>query len=132
MRNVFNSTIAVFFIATVLAAFGCKKDKSSPEDALRISTDAATMALTPGPDFDFNLTVESAMPAAGVRIEFTVKGEADNQNYPQGPAIETTAAITKIKINNLPRQKICVCTVTVTSKGSSTNKTITSFRVAYK
>ena len=132
MRNIFSLPIAVALIVTVLAAPGCKKDEAKPEDALRISTDAATMVLTPGPDFEFNLTVESALPAAGIRIEFTVKGEADNQNYPQGPPIETTAAITKIKINNLPRQKICVCTVTVTSKGSNTNKAITSFRVAYK
>ena len=132
MRIKFNSSIAVVLIAIMLAAFGCKKDKDKAEDALRITTDAATMALTPGPDYDFNLTVESAMPAAGVRIEYTVKGEVDNQNYPQSPAIETTAAITKIKINNLPRQKICVCTITGISKGSSTNRAITSFRVAYK
>ena len=129
MRNAFLLTIGVFIVALVVA-IGCKK--VHPEDALRVSNDAGTISVSPGPEQDVNITVESAMPSLGVWIEVAVKGEIDNLVYPQGPRMLTNTAVTKIKIRNLPRQKICICTITVTSKSSSSNKTTTSFRAAYK
>ena len=129
MRNAFLLTVALF-IVVITAAVGCKMAHS--EDALRVSNDAGAMSVSPGPELDVNITVESAMPRLGVWIEVAVKGEIDNQNYPQGSLILTNTAVTKIKIKNLPRQKICICTITVTSKSSSSNKAITSFRAAYK
>ena len=129
MRKVFLLTVAVFIVAA-MATVGCKK--VDPEDALRVSNDAGTISVSPGPELDVNITVESAMPRLGVWIEVSVKGEIDNQNYPQGAVILSNTAVTKIKIRNLPRQKICICTITVTSKSSSSNKSTTSFRAAYK
>jgi len=129
MRNIFLLPVAVFIVASVVA-IGCKK--ADPEDALRVSNDAGTLSVSPGPEQDVNITVESAMPRLGVWIEVAVKGEIDNQNYPQGALILTNTAVTKIKIRNLPRQKICICTITVTSKSSSSNKATTVFRAAYK
>jgi hypothetical protein len=132
MRKIF------LFAAIVLAFFlqpisGCKPEPiESKEENLRISTDASTYKEVPGPDFDLNLTVESAMPAAGVRIVTIVKGETDNSNYPQGASIETIANVTKIHVVNLPRQKFCICTVTVTSKSNNANIATASFRVVYK
>jgi hypothetical protein len=129
MRNIFLMTIAVFIVAAV-AGLGCNKEED--EEALRVSNDAGTMSISPGPEQDVNITVESAMPRQGVWIEVSVKGEIDFQVYPQGALILTNTAVNKIKIRNLPRQKICLCTVTVTSKGKSSNKATTSFRAAYK
>ena len=129
MRNVFLWTVAFFILAAVLAV-GCKKAPS--EDPLMISSDAGTLSVSPGPEQDVNITVESPMPRLGVWIEVAVKGEIDNLVYPQGPLVLTNTAVTKVKIRNLPRQKICICTITVTSKSSSSNKATTSFRAAYK
>jgi len=129
MRNVFIWTMAVFIVATA-ALVSCTKDDD--EEALRVSNDAGTILISPGPELDVNLTVESAMPRQGVWIEVVLEGEIDNQKYPQGSLILTNTAVTKVKIRNLPRQKICICTITVTSKGKSSNKATTSFRVAYK
>ena len=129
MRNVFLLTIA-FFIVAAVTAIGCKKEDQ--EETLRVSNDIGTLSVSPGPELDANITVESAMPRQGVWIEVAVRGEIDNQNYPQGSFILTNTAVTKIKIRNLPRQKICICTVTVTSKRKSSNKATTSFRAAYK
>jgi len=128
------SSFALITVMIVLTGLGCKKSSTPPppEEDLKISIDAASYTLTPGPDFSFNLKVESAMPIGGVAIAYTVKGEFDNQNYPQGPTINTYSSITKITINGLPRQKICICTITVTSKSKSTNTATTSFRVGYK
>jgi len=131
MRNVFISLLVVFIL---LATTGCEKNPPSQkaEENILISTDAGSLTYTPGSNFNFNLMVESVMPVAGVRIAFEVKGETDNQVYPQGPAIETTNKTTPITITKLPRQKICVCTITVTSKSKPTNTATTSFRVVYK
>jgi len=122
-------TVVVLIVAAVVAV-GCKKVED--EETLRVSNDIGTLSISPGPEQDANITVESAMPRQGVWIAVAVKGEIDNQDYPQGSPVLTNTAVTKIKIRNLPRQKICICTVTVTSKSSSSNKSTTSFRAAYK
>ena len=129
MRMNFFTSMTVMIMILLFAA-SCKQER--PEETLRISTDAALLTTTPGPDFGFNLKVESAMPSGGVRIDRTVKGENDNQNYPQGPAINTANNISQIYVSNLPRQKFCICTVTVTSNNRSANTATTSFRIVYK
>jgi hypothetical protein len=134
MRNLFFLSLTVIIISLMFTDSGCKKSSPSspPEENLKISIDAASFTTTPGPDFNFNLSVESVMPAAGVRIVYSVKGESDNQNYPQGPMIYTSGKMTRINISNLPRQKICICTVDVNSMSKITNTATTSFKLAYK
>ena len=134
-------TIAVVSILILISCTGisCKKENSGggttpppSEENLRISTNAGSLNILPGSEFDLTLVVESKMPADGVKIEYTVRGESDNQNYPQGPAIETKASSNAIRLTGLPRQKFCVCTITVTSKSKATNVASTNFRVVYK
>jgi hypothetical protein len=130
-----------FFLIPFIAAMvmmiapGCKKNNNPPgpvEEQLGISTDALALNEIPGPGADFNLTVLTAMPPAGVKIMAVVKGEIDNSVYYTSPSIETTSKTTKVDVLNLPKQKICICTITVTSKTKSTNTATTSFRVVYK
>ncbi len=133
MRKVFISSLILICVAISPAGSGCKKSSTSPpEEALRISTNAAALNETTGPDFEFNLTVESTMPNAGVRVSLVLKGEIDNQNYSQGLGIITSTKTTKITVFGLPRQKYCVCTVGVTSLSKATNIASTSFRLVYK
>jgi hypothetical protein len=102
------------------------------EENLRISTNASGLNVLAGSQFDFNVVVESRMPEDGVTITYVVRGETDNQDYPQGPAIDSKTATTGLRINSLPRQKFCVCTITVTSKSKPSNTATTNFRVVYK
>jgi len=133
MWNCIRSSGKLALIAILLTLSGCDKSPVVvPEENLSISTDAALFAITPGPEYDFILKIESAMPVSGVNIEYVVTGELDNQIYSNGFPIQTKEKSTKIKVNYLPRQKTCIVKVTVTSKSSSTNKAITSFRVTYK
>lgn len=132
MRNLFNSWVALTGIILIISWSGCKPPPPPPEESLRISTDAGTFITLPGPEFDFNLIVESAMPKAGVQIEFKVTGESNGVSFPQGPAITTSSKNTKIKIQNLPAQILCICEITVISVGKRTNSARTSFRVVYK
>ncbi len=119
---------ALSTLVLVITGVQCTKDS---EEDLRITTDALSSSETPGPDFSFNLTVESQMPRDGVWINFVVRGESDNQPYPQINT-ETGNKTTLLRIVNLPRQKFCICTVTIISKKKSENKATTSFRVVYK
>ncbi len=132
MRNALLIIFAV--LAALLTAPGCSKNNSPspPEEALILSTDADLYTITPGPSFDFNLTIESAIPAAGVKIEFVVKGETDNHQYLVGPTIETSNKTTRIFLSNLPQQIICLCIISVRSKSKSTNFATTSFRIVHK
>ncbi len=134
MRNLFFLSLTVIIISLVFTDSGCKKSSPSspPEENLKISIDAASFTTTPGPDFNFNLNVESVMPARGVQIIYSVTGESDNQSYSQGPVINTSGKMTRINIVNLPRQKICICSVYVNSMSKITNTATTSFKVAYK
>ena len=128
MRKIFFSIVVSLCAITMLK---CDKDPDA-EDNLSISTDAPAYNETNGPDFNFRVTVESKMPPGGVRIIYTVRGEADNFNYPQGPTIETFDKTTALKLINLPRQKFCIANVRVISKSQGTNNTSKDFRVVYK
>jgi len=133
MRNNLISSLCIMLMLAILGT-GCKPESLpvTPEEDLKISTDAPSYLTTPAADFSFNLKIESKMPVNGVLVENYVKSEIDNQNYSQGPVINSSTSIIPISIGNLPRQKICICTVTVTSKTRSTNKAIQTFRIVYK
>jgi len=128
------SSLTSIVAVIVLTTMGCKKSSTPPppEQDLIISTDAASYTIIPGPSLTFRVKIESAMPSSGVRIEYTVVSEIDNQNYPQGSAIYTYNPTSAITIGGLPQQKICICTVKVTSMSKSTNTATTGFRVGYK
>lgn len=127
MRTIFFSCVVCLFAITML-----KCNKGDSEENLSISIDAPAYNETNGPDFNFRVTIESEMPPDGVRIYCSLRGEADNFNYPQGPEIETTAKINAIRVINIPRQKFCIATVRVVSLSRGTNNTSKDFRVVYK
>jgi hypothetical protein len=128
--------VMVFVTAIMMMVIhACKKDKTPPEpeeEQLRVSTNAAALNEIAGPATDFNLTVESVMPPTGVKIKVVVRGEIDNLVYYTGPLIESFSKITKVDILNLPKQKICTCSIEVVSKTRSTNSATANFRVVYK
>jgi hypothetical protein len=133
MRNTLLSTLTVIIITLLFAAPACdNKQKTLPEESLRILIDANAFTITQAAYYDFILKVESKVPDAGVKIEYTVKGETVNMIYPQGPTINTYGNLTAIHLINLPRQVTCICEITVTSKGNSNNRASTTFRVVYK
>jgi hypothetical protein len=128
------SLTSLIVAVVALTNIGCDKSSTAParEEDLIISTDAASYTIIPGPDFSFNLKIESLVPTAGVKIDYVVESEIDGQKYPQGPPINTSSKNTRITISSLPRQKICICTITVTSKNTIANTAKTGFRVGYK
>jgi hypothetical protein len=125
------SSLMLIVAMIVVTTPACDKPPPILEQDLKISTDAASYTIIPDPVFTFKLKVESAMPAGGVKIEYSVVSEIDNQDYPQGPAMNTFNPNNTITIV-LPRQKICICTIKVTSLSKSSNTATTGFRIGYK
>jgi len=132
MRSIISGWIVTTIIVVATGTGGCEKDNKTQDEPLRVSNDVGNLTLTPGPELEFNLTIESKMPGDGVWVDVFLKGEADNLDYPQGTSTETKEKVTKLKVRNLPRQKICVATISVSSRRDRSNKATTSFRVVYK
>jgi hypothetical protein len=129
MRIVSRIPLVIGMAIIVLSTIKCEKE--STEDDLNMSIDASLVEITPSPVFDFNLAVLSAMPPSGVTIEFAVKGEFDNRLYYNSRSF-TKSPNTRLTIYNLPRQVMCICTITVTSRTKGNNVATTSFRIGYK
>lgn len=121
----------------IILSFGmvsaCDPERlEKPEEDLRLSTNAVNNSEILGATYDFTVIVESVMPPSGVIISVTVVGESDNRNYSIQPNIETSSKTMLIRLNNLPQQQYCLCTVRVTSKTKGTNTQTLSFRIIQK
>ena len=93
--------LAMFFLSTVLLSSGCKKSGGgggggggTTEANLAVTTTPANGSLqTPslGP-FDLSVTITSAMPSGGVKIEVTAKREDNSvQHFTQ--TINSTSSL---------------------------------------
>jgi len=131
MRTTNNFLLTVLAVAFIFVGHACKKAEVQ-EEAIRFTTDAPADTKSLGSNHIVWIAVESAMPKGGVDIQYTLAGEADNLLIPQGPAISTKSKSVSIILMNLPRQKYCVCTITVRSKTKSANSATASFRIIYK
>jgi hypothetical protein len=133
MRNPIYSIICIITCSFLLVVLSCNKQDTTPkEEALKISTDALNNSTIIGADYRFHITIESAIPGAGVVISVNTVGEADNHNYCPVADIQTTGKTTEIVLNNPPVQQYLICGVRVTSKSSNTNTTTLSFRIIRK
>ena len=129
MRNAFKILLTAWVAIIILLSGNCHKEKG--EELLSITTDASAVNTSIAADFGFKLIIKSAMPKNGVLIEYTVKGESDNNVYYQREVI-TSQKENQLQILNLPRQLMCICNIVVTSKSMSTNVATANFRVGYK
>lgn len=130
-----NKILNLSLIISIIFLFvSCGKDENKPanEDPILISSDASLFVTAPGPVYAFNLSIDSAIPPAGVYVDYSVVGEIDGVEYFRGGRLQVNAQKLTLRVQSLPRQKICVVTVKVVSKGNSNNSAQTSFRVTYK
>ena len=131
MRTINNLLLTALIFSVMVSGHACKKVEIQ-EEAIRFTTDAPADTRSLGSNYIVWITLASAMPRDGVEIQYTLEGEADNVLIPQGPSISTKGKSISIILMNLPRQKYCVCTITVRSKGKSSNFATTTFRIIYK
>ena len=123
--------IFVIIVPSLLMVSGCDPEEIVEEN-LKVTSDAVNNSEIPGANYDFILTVESAMPPNGVDISINVVGESDNLRYSPVPDISTSSKVTPIHLSGLPLQQYAICNIKVTSKSKAANMVTFSFRVIRK
>ncbi len=102
---------------------------TTPEENLNITTSPAINgqleAPGVGPDFPLTVTVNSAMPPQGVRIEVTARPDGSGTAF-FTETKTTSAKTTTFQIKNTPAATPCRVTVTVTSVSKPSN-TVSGF-----
>jgi hypothetical protein len=139
MRKILFNVFAAVILLSGMAG-SCKKKSNggggTNEPALNVTLDPPANSLQPPAaqtTFPLTVTVTSTMPAAGVTIDVSCKKDDGSSD----PAFFTTSvsastAASNINITNTPIGVICVTTVTVTSKSTSSNKWTGSYRYSRK
>jgi hypothetical protein len=114
----------------VVTFFSCKK--STPEQKIQFTIDAANNSVSTGSDFPVAVTLTSAMPSQGISIELSSINQTTNAPLTQGAPYSTKNDKNTMVVSNLPRQQWCSVTVKVTSNNTATNTDSKVFTVVYK
>jgi len=132
--------LALIFVCSLLISSGCKKSGGggggggNNEANLAVTTNppsGSVQAPSLGP-FDLTVTITSAMPPGGVKIEVTAKRE-DNGTQFYSQTINNTSSVTSnFSITGTPQTVVCVVDIKVTSNSKPTNIWRGSYRYSKK
>lgn len=120
----------LLYTILLVGLFSCKK--AAPEQKIVFTIDAVNNSTATGTNFPVAVTLTSAMPSQGIKIETTTVNQSSGMALPQGAPFSTTSAINTIVISGLPQQQYCAVTIKVTSNNTSTNTDSQSFTLVYK
>ncbi len=120
----------LLYTLLILGLFSC--EKAAPEQNIVFTMDATNNSIATGNSFPVAITLTSAMPSQGIKIEATTVNQVSTSTLPQGAPYSTTSAKNTIVISSLPQQQWCTVTIKVTSNNTSTNTATQSFTVIYK
>lgn len=142
MKFLIQSLLAFSFSAMLISS-GCNKGGDdggggggTTEANLVVTTNPAVGSNLPasvGP-FDLSVTITSAMPSGGVKIEVSAKKD-DGTNPPAyyTQTISSTASATSnFSITNSPAASLCIVDIKVTSLSKPTNTWSGSYRYTRK
>lgn len=124
-------------LATSIVVFdACKKHPSTPppqEANLTVETNPANGSIQlPGIEpFNLTVTITSAMPSAGVKIDITAKREDNNTTFYTDSKNSTSSSNT-FTITNTPVGVQCLVEIKVTSLSKSSNQWTGSYRYSRK
>ena len=126
--------IVVLFFSILVAACGSKSPAPPPpsEQSIAFTHNAGNNVLNPGPSLNFNVTLTSAMPAAGIKVEVSTKEEASGNTVGTNSSVNSSSATVNVGVSGLPRQLWCIVTIKVTSVSTASNSTTQTFRIVYK
>jgi hypothetical protein len=134
MKNKFYLFSLILF-SIILAAGNCKKPKDpNPSGSLTIETNppsGSNQAPAPGPDFPLVVTITSAMPSAGVKIDVVARAEGSITPF-FSTSQNSSSASNNFLITGAPQGVTNVVDVTVTDLSNTTFTATSSFRFARK
>ncbi|HEU5164203.1 MAG TPA: hypothetical protein VFU29_01615 [Chitinophagaceae bacterium] len=126
--------ILILFFSILVVACGSKSPAPPPpsEQSIAFTHNAGNNVLNPGPSLNFNVTLTSAMPAAGIKVEVSTKEEASGNTVGTNSSVNSTSATVNVGVSGLPRQLWCIVNIKVTSVSTASNSATQTFRIVYK
>lgn len=119
--------LLISLVLFTIALSGCKKNSggSSNEENLVVETsplaNGHVETPAPGPDFPLSVTIKSAIPPGGVKIDVTGKPDGGTVAFYTASKNSTTA-VNDFTITGTPAAVVAVIDVTVTSVTTPSNK----------
>ena len=125
----------LLLFSVMLMSGNCHKGGGTPEAALNVELNPpanSNQAAAPGPDFPLTVTIKSAMPPSGVKIDVTARQDVAGSTPFFTQSINSTTSVNNFTIVNSPRNVTIRVDVTVTSLSTSTNKFTGSYTYSRK
>lgn len=127
------------FIISTFLILSCSKKASTPSAppaeaalAFTINPDPGSIVLAAlGATQNFNITVTSALPSAGITASVLAVKELDSSTVFSQSLTSNLANFTT-SIQNLSNGVVCNVTITLTSRSSATNTVTKTFKIARK
>ena len=128
------SIIKSLLILLVVIYTSCSNKGSSgpPADQpITFTHNAGAATQNPGATMPFAVTLTSAMPASGIKVDVTTETEVGGTAV-SNSTVSGSSATVNLSVTGLPRQVWCVTTVKVSSVGTPSNSATQIFRVVNK
>ena len=127
----------LLMIALVLMSGSCGKSSGGGSNEATLSVElnpaaGSNQAPSPGPDFPLVVTIKSAMPPSGVKIDISAKEDVAGSTPFFTQSINSTTSVNNFTITNSPRSLTIRVDVTFTSLTNSSNKFSGSYTYSRK
>ncbi len=122
-------------VIVLLESCGSKSPPPPPpptEPPIAFTHNAGNNVLNPGPALNFAVTLTSAMPSAGIKVEVSTKEEASGNAVGTNSVVNSTSATVNVGVSSLPQQLWCIVTIKVTSASTASNSATQTFRIVHK
>lgn len=129
------SLVLTSFLFSLFLAGGCKKSSSSSEANLAVQTNPSSGSfLLPSIEpFNLTVTITSAMPSSGVKIEVTAKKDDGSGSTPfYSTSVNTSSSVNNFNITNTPVGVQILVEIKVTSLSKSSNTWTGSYHYSRK
>jgi hypothetical protein len=124
----------IVVLAAWLSVLSCGKSGGSspvPEPAVVFTIDAVNNSTAQGSSFPVLVTLTSAMPSQGIKLDATLVDQTNNNSIAQISVNSSTAKFT-YTFTGLVQQHWCTATIKVSSVSTPSNSASQSFTVVYK
>ncbi|MBU3714719.1 MAG: hypothetical protein FGM46_07195 [Ferruginibacter sp.] len=126
-------TILFSALFLIIAGVSCKKSPTGPAKEANIVFTTDAIPPYPSSTIPVTVTLTSTMPPGGINIAATVIDKTNSAPIlPQNVGVNSKTAINNILLINLPQQRWCTVTLTVTSVSTPSNSASKTFDVVYK
>jgi hypothetical protein len=128
--------LTISFVLALFLVTGCKKNPSSPSEAnLTVTTNPSSGSfLLPSIEpFNLTVTITSAMPPSGVKIEVTAKKDDGSGSAPfYSTSVNSSTSANNFTITNTPVGVQILVEIKVTSLSKSSNQWTGSYHYSRK